>query len=143
MLISFWQKSSQNWQNGGHFKKNQFLNLNLKFKAQKPLEIERNGCKYGITCIISVHRTTFFKISKMSKFYVLLSFVLLSFVLYCWVLYCWVSYGWVSYCRVLFCIAEFCIAVFFIAVFFIAEFFISELCIAELCIAEFCLRIQS
>ena len=67
VLISFWQKSGQNWQNGGHFKKIQFLNLNLKFKTQKPLEIERNGLNLGITGVFNDHSKTFFKISKISK----------------------------------------------------------------------------
>ena len=88
MLISFWQKSSQNWQNGGHFKKKQFLNL--KFKTQKPLEIERNGHKFGITDhpITAQH---FSKFQKCQNF------------MYCWVLYCWVFYCWVFYCRVFYC----------------------------------------
>ena len=37
-------------------------------KTRKPLEIERNRLKFGIICIISDHSTTFFKISKTSKF---------------------------------------------------------------------------
>ena len=52
----------------GILKKNYFKNL-LKFKTQKPLEIERNGRKFGITRVIKniFKNSNFIKKNKIGR----------------------------------------------------------------------------
>ena len=69
-LISFWQKSGQNWLNGGHFKKNKFLNLNLKLRNRKSCsETDEILGSQVLSMITAKHFLIFQKNSKnLNKF---------------------------------------------------------------------------